>query len=37
MSGQGKYRDMWTNFLAEVDGVIFVIDSSDHLRFKVAA
>jgi ADP-ribosylation factor-like protein 6 len=33
MSGQNKYRDMWSDYCKNVDGIIFVIDSVDKLRF----
>ena len=36
MGGQGKYRDMWSVYYKDCDGVIFVIDSSDKLRMPVA-
>lgn len=36
MSGQGKYRDMWAEYCKGIDGIIFVIDSADKLRFAVA-
>jgi ADP-ribosylation factor-like protein 6 len=36
MSGQGKFRNLWESFYADVDGVIFVIDSSDRVRMAVA-
>lgn len=42
MSGESKYRDLWqsnaTN-LSEKDaihGIIFVVDSSDRMRVRVA-
>lgn len=31
MSGQGKYREMWTDYTKGVDGIIFVIDSADQV------
>lgn len=36
MSGQYNYRDLWMEFSKEADGIIFVIDSSDQMRFAVA-
>jgi ADP-ribosylation factor-like protein 6 len=36
MSGQGKYRNLWEQYYTECEGVIFVIDSTDKLRFAVA-
>lgn len=32
----GKYRYLWENYYKKVDGVIFVVDSSDRLRIAVA-
>lgn len=37
MSGQSKYREMWSNYCKEIVGIIFVIDSSDSLRLQVVA
>lgn len=36
MSGQGRYRDLWERYYDKCDAIIFVIDSSDHLRIPVA-
>lgn len=36
MSGQGRYRNLWEHYYKGVEGVIFVIDSSDSLRMVVA-
>jgi len=36
MSGQGKYRDLWAQYYDQCEGIIFVIDSADQLRIKVA-
>lgn len=36
MSGQGKYRDLWNSYYNEAQGVIFVIDATDEIRFAVA-
>eukprot|EP00792_Barthelona_sp_PAP020_P007087 TRINITY_DN3103_c0_g1_i1.p1 TRINITY_DN3103_c0_g1~~TRINITY_DN3103_c0_g1_i1.p1 ORF type:complete len:179 (+),score=50.09 TRINITY_DN3103_c0_g1_i1:32-568(+) len=36
MSGQGRYRNIWTLNIEEIVGVIFVVDSSDSIRFAVA-
>ena len=36
MSGQGKYRDLWSHYYNDSDALIFVIDSSDRLRCAVA-
>ena len=36
MSGQGRYRNLWEHYYKGVQGIIFVIDSSDSLRLVVA-
>lgn len=36
MSGQGRYRNLWSHYLKDCDSIIFVIDSSDQLRMVVA-
>jgi len=36
MSGQGRYRNLWEHYYKGVEGIIFVIDSSDSLRLVVA-
>ena len=36
MSGQGRYRNLWEKYYAEVEAVIFVIDSTDKLRMAMA-
>ena len=36
MSGQGKYRDLWQQYYDQCEGIVFVIDSADELRIKVA-
>lgn len=36
MSGQGRYRNLWEHYYKGVEGVIFVVDSSDSLRLVVA-
>jgi ADP-ribosylation factor-like protein 6 len=36
MSGQSKYRSLWPHYYAESDGIVFVIDATDRLRFAVA-
>jgi small GTP-binding protein len=36
MSGQSKYRNLWASYSAGVDAVVFVVDATDRLRFKVA-
>ena len=35
MSGQGRYRDSWSFFYPDVDGIFFVIDSADRERLPV--
>lgn len=34
VGGQLGLRQLWSNYFQEVDGVIFVMDSSDHRRFE---
>ncbi|XP_075261007.1 ADP-ribosylation factor-like protein 6 isoform X1 [Convolutriloba macropyga] len=36
MSGSSKYRDLWSKYFSETDGIIFVVDGSDELRLAVA-
>lgn len=36
MSGQGRYRNLWEHYYKTAQAVIFVLDSSDHLRMVVA-
>ncbi len=36
MSGQGRYRNLWGNFFNEVEGIIYVVDTTDQLRLCVA-
>mmetsp|Transcript_16824 Transcript_16824/g.42355 ORF Transcript_16824/g.42355 Transcript_16824/m.42355 type:complete len:187 (+) Transcript_16824:39-599(+) len=36
MSGQGRYRNLWEHYYKEVGGIIFCIDSTDHIRMCVA-
>jgi len=36
MSGQGKYRNLWEQQCEDCEAIIFVIDSTDKLRFAVA-
>ncbi|KAK3103103.1 hypothetical protein FSP39_016439 [Pinctada imbricata] len=36
MSGQGRYRNLWEHYFKECHGIVFVIDSTDKLRFAVA-
>ncbi len=37
MSGQGRYREQWQYFYPDVDGIFFVIDSTDKDRLNVVA
>lgn len=34
-SGQNKYRILWQEFVTSVDGIVFVLDSSDLIRLVV--
>lgn len=36
MSGQGRYRNLWEHYYADVQAIIFVIDSTDKFRMVVA-
>jgi len=36
MSGQSRYRTLWSNYYRTTNGIIFVIDSSDKTRILVA-
>ena len=36
MSGQGKYRDLWQQYYDVCEAIVFVVDSADELRVKVA-
>jgi len=35
MSGQAKYRSLWEQYYEETQGIIFVIDASDHVRMCI--
>jgi signal recognition particle receptor subunit beta len=37
MGGANNYRPLWQQWANEVDGIIFVVDSSDIVRFSTAA
>ena len=37
MSGQGRYRDQWSFFYPDVDGILFVVDASDKDRLPIVA
>lgn len=36
MSGQSRYRTLWSNYYHKANGIIFVVDSSDKTRILVA-
>ena len=36
MSGQSRYRTLWSNHYSTTNGLIFVIDSSDQTRLVIA-
>jgi ADP-ribosylation factor family len=36
MSGQGRYRSLWEHYYADVQAIIYVVDSTDKLRMCVA-
>lgn len=36
MSGQGKYRNLWSQHYAEIHAIVFVLDSTDRMRLAVA-
>ena len=36
MSGQGRYRNLWEHYYADIGGIIFCIDSTDKIRMCVA-
>jgi len=33
---QSRYRNLWENYYANCDAIIFVLDSTDKLRMPVA-
>lgn len=35
VSGQGRYRENWSFFYPDVDGIFFVVDTSDRERLSV--
>ena len=35
MSGQGRYREGWSFFYPEIDGIMFVVDCSDTDRLTI--
>lgn len=36
MSGQGRYRSLWEHYYADVQAIIYVLDSTDKIRMCVA-
>jgi ADP-ribosylation factor-like protein 6 len=36
MSGQSKYRDLWEKYYNDINGIIYVVDSTDKIRMAVA-
>uniref|UniRef100_A0A7S1CCX3 ADP-ribosylation factor-like protein 6 n=1 Tax=Bicosoecida sp. CB-2014 TaxID=1486930 RepID=A0A7S1CCX3_9STRA len=36
MSGQGRYRSLWETYYADVQAIIYVLDSTDKVRMCVA-
>ena len=36
MSGQGRYRSLWEAYYADVQAIVFVLDSTDKVRMCVA-
>jgi ADP-ribosylation factor-like protein 6 len=36
MSGQNRYRNLWEHYYKDAEAIIFVVDSTDRLRFVVA-
>ena len=35
LSGQGRYRESWAYFYPDIDGIFFVVDTSDRARLSV--
>ena len=35
ISGQGRYRDNWSFFYPDVDGILFVVDCADKDRLPL--
>lgn len=35
MSGQNKYRNLWTHYVSEIVGIVFVVDSCDTMRICI--
>lgn len=35
LSGQGRYRENWSFFYPDVDGIFFVVDTADRERLSV--
>ena len=36
LSGHGRYRHTWSYFYSKVDGIFFVVDSTDIERLSIA-
>ena len=36
MSGQSAYRGLWESYYSDIDGIIWVLDSTDRLRITIA-
>ena len=36
ISGHGRYRHTWSYFYSKVDGIFFVVDSTDTERLSIA-
>mmetsp|Transcript_29145 Transcript_29145/g.34346 ORF Transcript_29145/g.34346 Transcript_29145/m.34346 type:complete len:197 (+) Transcript_29145:17-607(+) len=36
MSGQSRYRDLWSRYYRDTQAIIFVVDSTDRIRMCVA-
>merc|ERR1719159_1559061 len=36
MSGQNRYRNLWEHYYKDAEAIVFVVDSTDRLRFVVA-
>jgi GTPase SAR1 family protein len=35
MSGQGRYRENWSFFYPDCDGIFFVVDTADRERLSI--
>ena len=36
MSGQNRYRNLWEHYFKDAEAIVFVVDSTDRIRFVVA-